>query len=111
MGHMAIPEPVSVARGLRHWPAGLGHVPISEAAVGANCGSKGINHVEWKRSSSLEFRAWCGLLGKQNRKQRLRCHFFVREGDPREQKGGKEEHGQEGWGPAPECTMALTTAW
>lgn len=33
------------------------------------------------------------------------------EGDPREQKGGKEEHGQEGRGPVPECMMELTTAW
>lgn len=52
--------------------------------------------MEWKRSTSLEFRAWFGLLGKHSRKQRLRCHFFVREGNPREQEGGKEECGQEG---------------
>lgn len=34
MCHMAIPEPVSVARGLRQWPAGLAHVLMSEGAVG-----------------------------------------------------------------------------
>lgn len=65
--------------------------------------------MEWKGNSGKAtesgFQAWFWFLGKQSRKQRLRCHFFVRKGDLREQDGGKEERVQEGQGASPECAL------
>lgn len=67
------------------------------------------HHAEWKGNSGKAtesgFRAWFWFLGQQSGKHRLRCHFFVRKGDPRERDGGREERAQEGWGAGPECAL------
>lgn len=63
MGRLAIPEPVSVAKEMRHGPAGLGHVAISEGAErwGPRA-PRGVEGELWKGNrvwvSSLVLVSW-----------------------------------------------------